>query len=190
VDAPGGGSTPFAGVVLTGAVVVSAACRPGGRSAITLVGPGEGFGFDALGPGSPTARGPAAPGCVRGFVASRILLIPATSADAAIAQRPAAAAALLQVLTHHAERTERRLIRTLTLPLTDRLLAELRELSVTFGRPVPGGRRIELPLTQDVLADLVGAVRESVNRALRTLAAGGALARTASSYVVLDPPER
>jgi hypothetical protein len=57
-----------------------------------------------------------------------------------------------------------------TLPVRDRLRAELRDLAARFGRDMPGGRRIELPLTQDVLAELVGSARETVNRALRGLA--------------------
>jgi hypothetical protein len=57
-----------------------------------------------------------------------------------------------------------------SLPVRDRLRAELHDLAARFGRDTQGGRRIELPLTQDLLAELVGSARETVNRALRGLA--------------------
>jgi CRP-like cAMP-binding protein len=56
-----------------------------------------------------------------------------------------------------------------SLPVRDRLRAELHDLAARFGRDTVGGRRIELPLTQDLLAELVGSARETVNRALRGL---------------------
>lgn len=188
VEAFGGSHGDVAGVVRSGAIVVSAACGPSVRSAASLFGPGDAFGFDAVMSAGFPAWGPPPLRLARGLVSSRVLLIPVRAACAAIVERPAVAATLVEMLAAQGERTERRLIRALTLPLVDRLLAELQELAAAFGRPVPRGCRIELPLTQDLIADLIGAVRESVNRGLRTLVARGLLARAASSYVVLDPP--
>lgn len=68
--------------------------------------------------------------------------------------------------------------------LADRVLVRLDDLAVRFGRPVPGGRRLELPLTQEHLAALTGSTRESVNRALSDLAAAGRVTRSAGRYVV------
>jgi len=66
----------------------------------------------------------------------------------------------------------------------DRLAARLDDLAARFGRPVPGGRCLELPLTQEHLAGLTGATRESVNRALGELAAAGRVERARGRYVV------
>jgi CRP-like cAMP-binding protein len=52
---------------------------------------------------------------------------------------------------------------------------------------VPGGRRLDLPLTQERLAGLTGATRESVNRALAELTAAGRVERTRGRYVVRPP---
>ena len=68
--------------------------------------------------------------------------------------------------------------------IADRLLARLDDLAERFGRTVPGGRRLELPLTQEHLAGLTGATRESVNRALGELAGRGRVERTRGRYVV------
>ena len=68
--------------------------------------------------------------------------------------------------------------------IADRLLARLDDLAERFGRTVPGGRRLELPLTQEHFAGLTGATRESVNRALGELAARGRIERAWGRYVV------
>jgi CRP/FNR family transcriptional regulator, cyclic AMP receptor protein len=68
--------------------------------------------------------------------------------------------------------------------IADRVAIRLEDLAVRFGRPVPGGRCLELPLTQEHLAGLTGATRESVNRALAELAAAGRVERTRGRYVI------
>ncbi len=74
--------------------------------------------------------------------------------------------------------------------ISDRLLARLDDLAERFGRTAPGGRRLELPLTQEHLAGLTGATRESVNRALGELAGRGRIERTRGGYVVRTGVER
>jgi CRP-like cAMP-binding protein len=58
------------------------------------------------------------------------------------------------------------------------------DLGARFGRTVPGGRRLDLPLTQELLAGLTGATRESVNRALAELSAAGRVERSRGGYIV------
>jgi CRP-like cAMP-binding protein len=68
--------------------------------------------------------------------------------------------------------------------IADRVAIRLEDLAVRFGRPVPGGRCLELPITQEHLAGLTGATRESVNRALAELATTGRVERTRGRYVI------
>ncbi|MDP9119469.1 MAG: Crp/Fnr family transcriptional regulator, partial [Actinomycetota bacterium] len=68
--------------------------------------------------------------------------------------------------------------------IADRVAIRLEDLAVRFGRPVPGGRCLELPITQEHLAGLTGATRESVNRALAELAAAGRVERARGRYVI------
>ena len=72
--------------------------------------------------------------------------------------------------------------------IADRLAARLDDLADRFGRPTPGGRRLELPLTQEHLAGLTGATRESVNRALAELTAAGRVERSRGRYVIRSAP--
>jgi CRP/FNR family cyclic AMP-dependent transcriptional regulator len=73
------------------------------------------------------------------------------------------------------------------LDVTDRVQARLIDLAARFGREVAGGTLIDLFLTQEDLGALVGATRESANRALRSLAARGQL-RTAGRGRYVVPP--
>jgi CRP/FNR family cyclic AMP-dependent transcriptional regulator len=68
--------------------------------------------------------------------------------------------------------------------IADRLAARLDDLATRFGRPAPGGRSVELPLTQEHLAGLTGAARESVNRALAELSMTGRVERMRGRYII------
>lgn len=74
-----------------------------------------------------------------------------------------------------------------SLTVSDRLIARLRRLAEWSGRPVPGGVRITLPMTQQELATLVGTSRESVNRALATLRRQGKI-RIDNGWIILLGP--
>jgi hypothetical protein len=54
---------------------------------------------------------------------------------------------------------------------------------MAHGHPVEGGLVIDLPLSQDLIASMVGATRESVNRGLRDLAAADRVRREGGAYV-------
>jgi CRP-like cAMP-binding protein len=64
------------------------------------------------------------------------------------------------------------------------------DLAERFGRPVEGGNLILLPLTQDEIAALAGTTRESANRALRRLVAGGEVRIAARGRYVVRTPLR
>jgi CRP-like cAMP-binding protein len=179
-------------VVVDGAIVVPSVCPASGRSTVEVLGPGQATGLEPLGTrphgdgwasNLPVRPPPVAP------VAARVLSVPRVVVTRAFAERATAAEVMFDLAVSHARRVERRLVRALTLPLAERLHAELVDLSHTCGSPVPQGRGIDLPLTQDLLADLMGAARESVNRALRTLVGRGAIEHAGKCYVVLDPAE-
>jgi len=160
-----------------------------GAAMLGVVAPGEGwFGSDASRAWAPE-RAPSDPGSgVRRFalVASRLLVVTTGPRDDDRAQGHLDAV-VLEPMLRRAQRVERRLARALTMGLHDRVLAELQELAATFGHRADGGRRIDLPLTQELIADLTGTARESVNRALRDLSALGLVRRVGRSYVVREP---
>jgi CRP/FNR family transcriptional regulator, cyclic AMP receptor protein len=60
------------------------------------------------------------------------------------------------------------------------------ELVDRFGEPTESGIRITLPFTQEELAGWVGASREAVAQALRTLRASGYVQTQRRAYTVID----
>jgi CRP-like cAMP-binding protein len=68
-----------------------------------------------------------------------------------------------------------------------RLLLKLQQLAERFGRVTPRGIRLDLRLTHQELADMVGAVRESVTIALGSLARNGALSVRNRTIVIKRP---
>ena len=119
------------------------------------------------------------------MMASRVLdlnwrdLADASSRDAELAAWLAAS------LARRVSDLHRSLTRALSLRLPERTLDLLVTLARNWGRSSGPGAGIEVPLTQEDLAAMLGATRESVNRAVRKLERTGAISRSGRSYVVL-----
>jgi CRP/FNR family cyclic AMP-dependent transcriptional regulator len=99
---------------------------------------------------------------------TQVLLVPGSEVRAALRQHPAAALEALSHLAGLVETLTEELAEARTLRLEDRVHRHLLRL----GR----GRR-EVQVTQQALADALGASRERVNRALKALEQQGALSR-------------
>jgi len=77
-----------------------------------------------------------------------------------------------------------RLLEALYLPVERRVLRRLRELSELAGED--GGEPVEIPLTQEELAELAGTTRATINRILREEEKRGTVALRRGRTVVLD----
>jgi hypothetical protein len=66
----------------------------------------------------------------------------------------------------------------------DRVREKLLQLARGYGRVVPGGVRIDFPLTQQLLADMVGSARETVSLSVAGLAREGFVHREHRRYVL------
>lgn len=71
----------------------------------------------------------------------------------------------------------------------DRVRAQLLELARDHGRVCRDGVRIELPLTHELIADMVGCSRETVTRAFDDLQRDLFVMRSGRHYVLLVAPE-
>jgi CRP-like cAMP-binding protein len=67
------------------------------------------------------------------------------------------------------------LITLLTKRVETRLVETLHELALMFGAPCPHGYSLEIPLTQQDIADLVYASRPAVTKAMNALRRRGVL---------------
>jgi CRP-like cAMP-binding protein len=68
-----------------------------------------------------------------------------------------------------------------------RLARKLVELAQGFGRVTPDGVKIDMTLTQSDLASLIGATRESTNKALGNLKRGGVIRMEQNQITIVDP---
>jgi CRP-like cAMP-binding protein len=87
-------------------------------------------------------------------------------------------------LGHRVQAMERTLMRLSSLPVKERVVDVLLEVAATHGERRPWGTIVGIPLSQDDIAALVGATRESVNRALRRLEEAGEVCRIDGAYAV------
>jgi len=72
----------------------------------------------------------------------------------------------------------------------DRLRDKFRQLAGDFGRVGRHGIRLEVPLTHDLLAEMIGSARETVTRSLEELQREGFLVRNGREYTLrLGPDE-
>jgi CRP/FNR family cyclic AMP-dependent transcriptional regulator len=89
--------------------------------------------------------------------------------------RPAHANVATRLLATRAQRVAALACELAWLDVAGRVERRLDDLALRFGRPVPGGTRIVIALSQEDLASLAGTSRESTNRALRALQRTGRL---------------
>ena len=104
--------------------------------------------------------------------ASRVLLVDGQRLDAWM-DVPALASGLVRVLSDAVADRELALAIALEPTVERRLLLKLRQLAERWGSVTPDGIRLDLRLTHQELANMVGAVRETVTISLGRLAESG-----------------
>jgi CRP/FNR family cyclic AMP-dependent transcriptional regulator len=187
-------------VVLSGVVSLSRTSPSGGRATIEMLFAGDVFG---LVPGStggdfPEAVGGAEPDPsseghpeARSLVPSLVLCLDPATIPRERTRDPSSSAWLAAALARRLDRMGRRFARCLTMTVEGRLLATLADLAERAGRPLAepaGATVVDLPLPQDLLATMIGATRESTNRAIRSLKSSGRIERVGSRYILAAPP--
>jgi CRP/FNR family transcriptional regulator, cyclic AMP receptor protein len=145
---------PYVGlfVVEAGAMLATSVDDEGRALALDVMGPGDSVG----GP-----DGADADSSVRTLAACRLVPAGASQVAALLDARARRLASLAGDLAWQ--------------DVPTRLGRRLDDLAQRFGRAVPGGIALSLPLTQEDLACMCGTSRESANRALRRLADAGAI---------------
>jgi CRP/FNR family transcriptional regulator, cyclic AMP receptor protein len=136
----------------------------GALMATSITFDGKIVSIDVLGPGSAIGEpGATSPVTVRALRPCRL--------------RPARPSAVPALLAARAERVMSLACDLAWLDVEGRLRRRLADLAERFGRPVEGGVRIPLRLSQEDLGALTGSSRESVNRALRRMELDGQIER-------------
>ena len=71
----------------------------------------------------------------------------------------------------------------------DRVERKLLQLAREHGRVVPGGIRLDFPITHELLGEMIGSARETVSRAIERLERAGFVVRDGRSYHLQVEPE-
>ena len=167
-------------LVTAGAVRLSSVTASGREVVVGLLCQGDLFGEAAL---------LADPSQVRAQAVglTEVLALPTRSLCAILERNPHTAEELLRLIAARLHRTSAALEDALSADVSTRVAGRLRDLAIRHGVPSPAGVRLRVPLTQDELARMVGASRESVNRTVATLTARGVVRSTGRRLVITDP---
>lgn len=168
-------------VITSGKVKLGRASGDGRESLLSVLGPGEMFGeLSLFDPG---------PRLTSATAVSETKLIGLDNTDLRdfLADHPEVAMQMLAGLGRRLRRTNEGMSDLVFTDVPGRVAKALLDLAQRFGQPASDGLRVGHDLTQEELAQLVGASRETVNKALADFATRGWLTLGAKSVTLLDP---
>lgn len=167
-------------VITSGKVKLGRTSPDGRENLLTVLGPGEMFGELAL--FDPSERSATA----TAVSDTHAVALGNDDLQHWLTGRPAVSTRLLQALARRLRRTNDTLADLVFSDVPGRVAKALLDLSERFGRPAADGTLVAHELTQEELAQVVGASRETVNKALADFAQRGWLRLEARAVVILD----
>ena len=167
-------------LVLTGKVKIGRRAADGRENMLSVMGPSDMFGeLSLFDPGPRTATATV-------VTDARLASLAHTSLRPWINDRPDIAEQLLRVLARRLRRTNDALADLIFTDVPGRVAKQLLALSERFGTEEADGLRVHHDLTQEELAQLVGASRETVNKALADFASRGWVRVDSRALTILD----
>lgn len=168
-------------IVLSGKIKVGRRAADGRQNLIALMGPSDMVGeLSLFDPGPRTATATA-------VVDSKLSRLHKHSLRPWLTNRPEIAERLLRVLARRLRRTNDDRADLILTDVPGRVAKNLLQMASRFGTRDGGVLRVTHDLTQEELAQLVGASRETVNKALADFASRGWLRLDGKSVIILDP---
>lgn len=169
--------------IVSGAVKISAYHSDGREAVLAMLGPGDVFG--ELSPFDEAPRSADATAAED----TELLSLDGGALREAIGRHPQIGLALLRVLSKRLRLANESFQDVAFFDVGGRLARRLAELATTHGVKQDGGVLIDMPISQERLAQMIGATRESVNKALAALTRRGLVKRSGRRYVVSDIEE-
>ncbi len=167
-------------VILEGKVKLGQTSGDGRESLLAVLGPGEMFGeLSLFDPGARTSTATALTDAV-------VLGLGHPQLRPWLAGRPEVAEALLQALARRLRRTNEAMADLVFSDVPGRVAKALMDLGEKFGTLTPEGLMVTHDMTQEELAQLVGASRETVNKALADFAQRGWIRLESRQVLILD----
>jgi len=167
-------------LILEGKVKLGHASADGRESLMAVLGPGEMFGeLSLFDPGLRASSATA-------LTEARVVRLGNSQLMPWLADRPEVSAALLQALARRLRRTSETMADLVFSDVPGRVAKALMELGEKFGTLTPAGLQVTHDMTQEELAQLVGASRETVNKALADFAQRGWITLESRQVLILD----
>ena len=167
-------------VVTHGKIKLGRTSADGRENLLAVLGPGEMFGeLSLFDPGPRTATATA-------VTDTRLIGLGHDDLQPWLAGRPEVAGQLLTALARRLRRTNESLADLVFSDVPGRVAKALLDLAQRFGSPTEHGLHVTHDLTQEELAQLVGASRETVNKALADFAQRGWVRLEARAVDILD----
>jgi len=168
-------------IVERGSVRIYVPSAQGNDLILAVMGAGDFFGDLSLLDGRPRSASASA------TADTTLLALERADFIAMITSRPAAAMAVLEAVARRLRETDEMASDLAFLDVGGRLAKKLLELAATHGVQRPaGGSLIDLPLTQEELANMIGVTRESVNRNLSDFRRMGLIQTQGRKLIVRD----
>ena len=167
-------------VVVAGKLKLGTTSSDGRENLLSILGPGEMFGeLSLFDPGPRTATATA-------VTDSRLLSLSNDKVIGWVTQHPNVSLQLLGRLAQRLRRSNEVLADLVFSDVPGRVAKAIMDLGNRFGVQKDDGLHVNHDLTQEELAQLVGASRETVNKALADFAGRGWLRLEARAVIILD----
>ncbi|GAA2237081.1 Crp/Fnr family transcriptional regulator [Rarobacter faecitabidus] len=167
-------------VITGGKIKLGRTSQDGRENLLAVLGPGEMLGeLSLFDPGPRTATATAVSDAT-------LLELPHQRLTSWITTHPAVAVPLLGALAARLRRTDEALADLVFSDVPGRVAKALLDLADRFGQPVSDGIRVTHELTQEELAQLVGASRETVNKALADFTTRKWIRRDGRTLILLE----
>jgi CRP/FNR family cyclic AMP-dependent transcriptional regulator len=167
-------------IILTGKIKLTKAAPDGRENLLSVHGPGEMFGELSLFDPIPRTSSATA------VTDARLAGLAHDALRTWLSSRPEVAMHMLQALAQRLRRINDVKADLVFTDVPGRVAKALLDLAERFGVPTPEGIQVNHDLTQEELAQLVGASRETVNKALADFTARGWIQLAAKSVLVTD----
>jgi CRP/FNR family transcriptional regulator, cyclic AMP receptor protein len=167
-------------IILTGKVKLGRSSADGRESLLSVLGPGEMFGELSLFDPGPRLSSATV------VSESELVSLGHQSLSAFLREHPQVPMQMLSGLAHRLRRTNEDLSDLVFTDVPGRVAKALLDLSARFGARDDKGIVVRHDLTQEELAQLVGASRETVNKALADFASRGWIVLGAKQVTLLD----
>ncbi|HHW44893.1 cyclic nucleotide-binding domain-containing protein [Desulfofundulus thermobenzoicus] len=162
----------------TGRVKIFKQDEEGREQILHYINPGEVFAEVVLFDGGDY------PACAEVVEDAQVGMIRNRDMDDLLLKNPSIALALLKIMARRLRVSQRQIMELALKDTTRRLASVLLELAREHGSPAEGGLRIEMNLTNQELASMIGTSRETANRILSEFRRDKAIAVTRQGIVI------